>query len=105
MIVNKFLKYLLDLGYKYYRMVVKYQSYITKSKGKAVPLQAWSGPEGSRNLRFPDYMTTAQCYWRADQIWSMQAVFSVRILSESFHTDSVEYDDAMLCRGVQVVFF
>jgi hypothetical protein len=27
---------------------------------KAVPLQAWSGPEGSRNLRFPDYMTTAQ---------------------------------------------
>jgi hypothetical protein len=30
------------------------------SKGKAVPLQAWSGPEGSRKLRFPDYMTTAQ---------------------------------------------
>jgi hypothetical protein len=29
-------------------------------KGKAVPLQAWSGPEGSRKLRFPDYMTTAQ---------------------------------------------
>ena len=26
----------------------------------AVPLQAWSGPEGSRNLRFPDFMTTAQ---------------------------------------------
>jgi len=31
-----------------------------KSKGKAVPLQAWSGPEGSRKLRFPDFMTTAQ---------------------------------------------
>ena len=30
------------------------------SKGKAVPLQAWSGPEGSRKLRFPDYTTTAQ---------------------------------------------
>jgi hypothetical protein len=30
------------------------------SKGKAVPLQAWSGPEGSRKLRFPDFMTTAQ---------------------------------------------
>ena len=29
-------------------------------KGKEVPLQAWSGPEGSRNLRFPDFMTTAQ---------------------------------------------
>jgi hypothetical protein len=31
-----------------------------KGKGKAVPLQAWSGPEGSRELRFPDFMTTAQ---------------------------------------------
>ena len=26
----------------------------------AVPLQAWSDPEGSRKLRFPDFMTTAQ---------------------------------------------
>ena len=29
-------------------------------KAKPVPLQAWSGPEGSRKLRLPDYMTTAQ---------------------------------------------
>jgi len=29
-------------------------------KGKAVLLQAWSGPEGSRKFRFPDFMTTAQ---------------------------------------------
>ena len=29
-------------------------------KCKAVLLQAWSGPEGSRKLRFPDFMTTAQ---------------------------------------------
>jgi hypothetical protein len=29
-------------------------------KGKAVLLQAWNGPEGSRKLRFPDFMTTAQ---------------------------------------------
>ena len=29
-------------------------------KGKAVPLQAWNGPEGSRKLRFPDFMTMAQ---------------------------------------------
>ena len=27
---------------------------------KAVPLQTWSGPEGSRELKFPNYMTTAQ---------------------------------------------
>ena len=31
-----------------------------KGKGKAILLQAWSGPEGSRKLRFPDFMTTAQ---------------------------------------------
>ena len=30
------------------------------TKGKSVPLQAWSGPEGSRKIRFPDFMTTAQ---------------------------------------------
>ena len=30
------------------------------SKVKSVPLQAWSGPEGSRKLRFADFMTTAQ---------------------------------------------
>ena len=29
-------------------------------QGKAVPLQAWSGPEGSGKLRFPYFMTTAQ---------------------------------------------
>jgi hypothetical protein len=34
--------------------------YSQQSKGKAVPLQAWSGPEGSRKFRFPDYMTTTQ---------------------------------------------
>ena len=31
-----------------------------KVKSKAVPLQAWSGPEGSRKLRFAEFMTTAQ---------------------------------------------
>jgi len=33
---------------------------VSKGKGKAVPLQGWSGPDGSRKLRFPDFMTTAQ---------------------------------------------
>ena len=31
-----------------------------KGKVEEVPLQAWSGPEGSRKLRFPDFMTSAQ---------------------------------------------
>ena len=30
------------------------------SKSKAVPLQACTGPEGSRKLKFPDFVTTAQ---------------------------------------------
>jgi hypothetical protein len=29
-------------------------------EGKAIPLQAWSGLEGSRKLRFPDFITTEQ---------------------------------------------
>jgi len=29
-------------------------------KGKLVPLQAWAGPEGSRKLRSPDFVTMAQ---------------------------------------------
>jgi len=28
--------------------------------GKAVPLQAWTSPEGSRKLKLPDFVTTAQ---------------------------------------------
>ena len=31
-----------------------------KVAGKAIPLQASSGPESCRKLRSPDYMTTAQ---------------------------------------------
>ena len=34
--------------------------YLEQYKGKAVPLQACSCPEGSRELRFPDFTTTAQ---------------------------------------------
>ena len=29
-------------------------------KGKAVPLQPWTGPQGSRKLMLPDFVTTAQ---------------------------------------------
>ena len=28
-----------------------------KGKGKAIPLQAWTGPEGSRRMRLPDFKT------------------------------------------------
>ena len=53
--VIKFCTTVTDITYEYHHTVVN-----VKSKGKAVPLQAWSGPEGSRKLGFPDFMTTAQ---------------------------------------------
>jgi len=28
-----------------------------KGKDKAIPLQPWTGPEGSRRLRLPDFKT------------------------------------------------
>ena len=36
------------------------QNIVTHLKGKAAPLQAWTGPEVSRKLRVPDFMTTTQ---------------------------------------------
>ena len=33
---------------------------VKKGKGKAVSLQAWSGLEGSRNLRLSDFLTKAE---------------------------------------------
>jgi len=30
---------------------------IAKKKGKAVPLQPWTGPEGPRSLRLPNFKT------------------------------------------------
>jgi hypothetical protein len=40
--------------------ILSHIHFIASKKGKAVPLQAWSGPESSRKLRFPDFITTAQ---------------------------------------------
>ena len=41
-------------------IILRIGNYSNKFKGKAVPLQAWSGPEGSSKLRFPYFITTAQ---------------------------------------------
>jgi hypothetical protein len=32
-------------------------------EGKAIPLQAWIGPEGSRRLRLPDFKTIGTFRW------------------------------------------
>jgi hypothetical protein len=34
-----------------------------KGKGKAIPLQAWTGPEDSRRLRLPDFKTIGTLRW------------------------------------------
>jgi hypothetical protein len=34
-----------------------------KDKGKAIPLQAWTDAEGSRRLRFSDFMTVGTWTW------------------------------------------
>jgi hypothetical protein len=39
--------------------LLKFPSYFNR-KGKAVPLQVRIGPENSRKLRFPDFVTTTQ---------------------------------------------
>jgi len=39
---------------------INIQKDATIGKGKSVPLQTWSGSEGSRKLMFQNFMTTAQ---------------------------------------------
>jgi len=36
--------------------------YCGKGKGKTIPVEAWTGPEGSRSLRLPDFKTVGS--WR-----------------------------------------
>jgi len=33
------------------------------SKGQAIPLQVWTGPEVSRRLRVPDFKTIGRWRW------------------------------------------
>jgi len=33
------------------------------SKGKAIPLQVWAGPEVSRRMRLPDFKTAGTRRW------------------------------------------
>jgi len=36
-----------------------FEQIISHTKAKAISLQAWTGPEGSRRLRLPDFKTIA----------------------------------------------
>ena len=52
-----------------------------KVKGKTIPLQAWTGPEGSRRLRRPDFKTigTRSCQPYAPATFTTQEIFLVLI--------------------------
>jgi hypothetical protein len=36
---------------------------VPKIKGKAIPVQNWTGPEGSRRFTFPDFKTIGTRRW------------------------------------------
>ena len=38
-------------------------SFRQNSKDKTIPVQAWTGPKGSRKLRLPDFMTIGTLRW------------------------------------------
>jgi len=40
---------------KSHGFVLKYNKSMLIKWGKAIPVQAWTGPKGSRRLRFPDF--------------------------------------------------
>ena len=47
--------------YQHPTSLLEEEVFVTEwGKVKAGSLQAWSGPEGSKKLRFPDFMATAQ---------------------------------------------
>jgi len=51
----KYTKYVIKTTYKY--LCKGKGKGKDKGKGKAIPLQAWTDPEGSRRLRLPDFET------------------------------------------------
>ena len=48
-------------------------------KGKAIPLQAWTGPEGSRRLRLPDFKTIGTWRWQGCQPYAPAAFYPQEI--------------------------
>jgi len=47
----------MEKGDKEEKCTINFLQQLLKVKGKAIPLQAWTGREGSRRLRLPDFKT------------------------------------------------
>jgi hypothetical protein len=58
----------------FYTYFLHYILYHTQQvKGKAIPLQDWTGPEGSRSLRPPDFKTVGTWRWQGCQPYALTA--------------------------------
>jgi hypothetical protein len=51
--------YIFIIALKFNSLLIKpYNTTAIYNKGKAIPLQAWTGSQSSRRLRLPDFKTT-----------------------------------------------
>ena len=57
---------------KYSLSVTEISRGFIQYKGKAIPLQVWTGPEGSR-IRFPDFKTVGRWRWQGCQPYAPAA--------------------------------
>jgi hypothetical protein len=55
-----------------------------QGKGKAILLQAWTGPEGSRSLRLPDFKPFGTLRWQGCQPYAPAAFTSRKYSWYSF---------------------
>jgi hypothetical protein len=67
-----------------------------RKRGKAIPLQDLTGPEGSRRLRLPDFKTPGTWRWQGCQPYAPPAFtprkypwYSFLLEAESTHRDSI----------------
>jgi hypothetical protein len=61
-----------------------------KGKGKAIPLQVWTGPEGSRRMRLPDFKTIGTLKWQDCQAYTPAAFTPTTYSWYSFLLDSIK---------------
>jgi uncharacterized protein (DUF2237 family) len=58
--------------------------FLFKHKGKAIPIQALTSPEGSRRLRFPHFKTIGTLRWQGCQPYAPAALLSGNIPGTHF---------------------
>jgi len=54
--------------------------FVDHVKGKAIPLQAWRGPDSSRRLRLQDFKTVGTWRWLGWQPYALAAFLHLLLL-------------------------